>query len=383
MKIIHYNDRFKPLLGGVETHIESLVKIPNIDFEILTNAVPDIPLNEKLSSHVSINRVRPNDRANTPFENKMVSKITFPYRVMAEKARNKKKLKYLEQAEYDVLHVHGPALSMTLQRVDRRSEKVHYMKKLDFKSIERPKVLTMHGLFSPFTSNPFAEEYEKLLIGMFDHIICVDEFILNKVISYGRNDAVLIPNSIDTEKFKYSPHKENKTLKVGFVGRIGDEISGIGLLTELTQKDLPWLDISIVGAGTPRAIESFKANIKNNNVRFIPNLEPEKVPEYLSNIDILINPVMTGAITRVTLESMACGRPVIMIGKDKKGPIIHNETGYLIDQNIETLVELLKGLNDNKEAIINTGKKAREIIENEYSIDVILPKISKIYEDLI
>lgn len=382
MKIMHYYDRYKPLLGGVETHIENIVHIKEFNHEIITDAIPSLPIKEEIASNAVVHRFKPYDRTISPYKSKIKSRATFPYRVYSDIIRNKSKFDYLNNSDYDILHVHGPALSMNFLRVDKWLRTPLMTKGLRFDKIDKPKILTMHGLFSVFTSNPYAEKYEKRLVNMFDKVICVDDFILDKVKSYGIENPILIPNSIDIGKFKYiKPHKTNK-LKLGFIGRIEDKVGGVNHIIELANSKPDWLDISIVGASSPKVIRDFESKIDTKNIRFIPNLSPEKIPEFFASIDIVYNPVSTGAITRVTLEAMACGRPVIMFGVDKKGPIINGETGFLIKDNYDDMSLLIKSIDKSDTNLESMGIKAREKIISEYSNEIIFPKVKKTYSSI-
>ena len=123
---------------------------------------------------------------------------------------------------------------------------------------------------------------------------------------------------------------------------------------------------------------------KNNaNVHYHGTLKENEVPSFLENIDILFNPVLAEGISRITLEAMSCGRPVIMLDIGDRYPTIHGKTGYLINEEIGELISLLRHIHENRGELMKLGENARRIVENEFSNEVIIPKIKKIYEDLI
>jgi glycosyltransferase involved in cell wall biosynthesis len=381
MKVVQYYDRFKPLIGGVETHIENIIQSPNIEFEVITNAIPDQPLKQIYSKNATIRRFTPYDRTNYPYKNKTKSRMSFPYRVMTDVIRNNNKIKYLKKSKFDILHVHGPALSMNLQRIDGWIKKPILTRNIPFNSITKTKILTMHGLFSPYTSNPFAEKYEKNLVMSFDRVICVDEIVQKKVISYGHTNTILLPNAVDTTTYSFQPLKDTKMLKVGFVGRL-DKDRGLEYLEELITIQPKFIELHIAGSVNSHMLDRFNRKHTDAKIIFHSNVPNEKMPEFYKNIDILFNPVIVEGISRVTLEAMACGRPVIMLDRGNRYPVINGKTGYLVTQSISDIVALLDDIQNNKETLPTIAENARKIVEKEYSNKVIIPKIEKIYENL-
>ena len=65
--------------------------------------------------------------------------------------------------------------------------------------------------------------------------------------------------------------------------------------------------------------------------------------------------------------------------------IKNNENGFLIEQeNYLELSERILELLNNRELIINFGRKSRDTVENEYDWDkCVIPKYLKIYKKLI
>lgn len=71
-----------------------------------------------------------------------------------------------------------------------------------------------------------------------------------------------------------------------------------------------------------------------------------------------------------------------MLDKGNRYPTIHGKTGYLIKEDINELLSLLEYINDNRSELEKLGRNARKIVEEQFSTDVIIPKIKKIYENL-
>jgi len=384
-KIIgHYNPRFYPTMGGGEVYVANIVQaFPDYHFEIITNALNNCDLDEQFLENSRILRFTPYDHNVVPFKNKKLSKISFPYRVLSDVIREKKKHAYIKKSKLHLLHVHGIGLEGNFLRVDMWAHRQFFTKILNFNFVDVPKLLTIHNLVSPFTNNPVAKKFEHYLIDQFDNIITVDKNIYLYVKNYAETKNVwFIPNSIDISKFKFTaPIEETDVLKIGFVGRL-EHSRGLEYLQKLIQNLPENIEMHVVGAGNENYISNFNSNIDMSKINFYTNMGNEDVAHFLSSIDVLFNPVTAEGISRITLEAMSCGKAVIMLDKGDRYPIIHNNTGYLFRDHDELIV-LLQHLQSNRSELKMIGKNARKIVENEFDNTVIMPKIKKIYDDLI
>jgi glycosyltransferase involved in cell wall biosynthesis len=153
---------------------------------------------------------------------------------------------------------------------------------------------------------------------------------------------------------------------------------GIDFLADLVKNKPENVDLTVIGAGNYKEIKRFLLMENMKSIEFYDNIKYDLIPNYIHKFDILFNPVIAEGISRVTLESMACGRPVIMLNKGDRYPVVHGKTGYLFNTSKE-LLELIDSLNFNKEELIKVGKEARRVVEDKYSNDVILPEIERLY----
>lgn len=385
--IIQYNPRYYPIMGGGEVHIANVVKgISDYNFKIVTNALCGYPLVENISQNVQLMRFSPYDRNLVPFSNIYLNRMLFPYRLLSDIIRQSKKYSYLKNLDFDLLHVHGIGFESSFLKADRVLNHQMFTKSIDFTFVKSPSILTIHNLFSPFMRNNLSVNFEQYIIDQFENIIVVDQNIKQYVENYieSRNqkkNVWFVPNSVDTQLFDFRDCIEDRKLKVGFIGRL-EASRGLELLLELIKKLPEYIELYIVGSGNANRISKFKENVEYSRVHYCTNLKNEDIPKVLGKIDVLFNPVIAEGISRVSLESMSCGRPVIMLDKGNRYPIINNKTGFLI-QTISELLQLLQYLQDNRDEIKKVGKNAREIVEKEFSNDVIIPKMRQIYRLLI
>ncbi|MBI5001485.1 MAG: glycosyltransferase family 4 protein [Euryarchaeota archaeon] len=355
----------------------------------MTNALPNTPKQHTIiSPHNTIYRIGPNDRSSIPYQNHTISKVSFPFRLIGDLIRYKRKISKLENIDYDLLHVHFHLLEQNLLRFDRWLKRPFFTKLINFTNIKKPKIATVHGL-STLHNMPkidmIIKWYENNVISQFDNIICVDKNIYNYILKLNQNagnKVWFVPNAVDTDLFSFSQLITNDRLKIGFVGRL--ELSrGLPLLSQFIENLPQYVELTVVGAGNQIAINKFRAHNKINQVKFIQNVPNNKMPEMYKSFDILFNPVSIEGISRATLEAMSCGRPVMMIEKGDRYPVIDRKTGFLIQDDIQDLLKVLDEIHVSKDQLIEMSKTARAVIDAEYNSTVVLKKVSDIYNELI
>ena len=132
--------------------------------------------------------------------------------------------------------------------------------------------------------------------------------------------------------------------------------------------------------------EILKVLDKFENFHWLGSLSyPEKVRDYLSELDIYA--IITGMdTTPLSLkEAQLMETPVIATNVGGNSEImIDGETGYLIEEgNYKDIIRKITILVDNKELAIKMGKKGREFIEKEFSLDASVKNFLKIVKPYI
>lgn len=388
MKIAQYIDRFYPTLGGGETHVAEIVRnIPQYKFDILTDSVAGFTSQEQYLPNTTIFRFSPSDNILKVSGRGMLSKILFPYRVLATWMRLKRKYNYLKNADFDVLHVHGVGISNDLLRLDGKIGRLFLTKSIDFSFVKKPKILTVHALPSNFGNDLLSRKYELRLIDMFDDIICVDKHLSTQIRAYVEEkntdkEIYFIPNSVDTAKFSYSPLPEGDKLKVLFIGRLSNE-RGLSLICDLI-KNLPeYVEFHMIASVAAMSLDKFKSLVDTSKIGVSTNVDNNLIPEYISKADVVLNPVEVEGISRVSLEAMSCGRPPIMLDIGDRYPVIDGKTGYLINNRITELLDLLEKLYNNKDKLDEVSKNAGKIVSAEFDSKTVVSRIKSIYQSLI
>ena len=232
MKVIQWLDKFHPPLGGGPTAVLTLINyMQDVEFEIITNAVDGFPLTEKYSCNAFIHSFSPYDIVHLAKYKGITKPFMLPRKVISEYIRFNNKCKYLEKTEYDILHVNGPGINYGFSTFDRLAH-IYFLQTIsNFNFVNKPKLLTLHGMPSLQTNNYADVKNEAKIIKHFDNIICVEKYICDYVTREAKSKHMqkniwFIPNSIDITKFNYTIPSYDNNLKVLFIGRL-DHVRGL------------------------------------------------------------------------------------------------------------------------------------------------------------
>ena len=381
-KVIMYCPKWYPSIGGMETNIRNQIfNSDNFNYTILTNGFGKYPANERLCQNASVIRIPPNETDYSITKNRN-HKIAFPLRLAHDLIRIKNVNKLLEKESCDILHVHYPYIPHTIFKSSQLMKKAIFKKSMAIKN-NSAQILTLHGLLSSTSKSKLVREYEMAVLERYDTIICVDKNLKEFVLSnFPSKNIHYIPNSIDTSMFCYKTMEQGQKLRVGFIGRL-ESSRGIELLTALAGNLPEYVDLSIIGSGSKIMLKKFKEKEKTSRYKFFTNIPNDRIPAYLHNIDILFNPVVPDGISRITMEAMACGRPVIMLEAPNRGPVISGKTGFLVKPNIESILATLNSIYADRAILDEYSRNCRNEIEANYSNEVIIPQIETLYNSTI
>jgi len=201
----------------------------------------------------------------------------------------------------------------------------------------------------------------------------------------------IIPNAVDTTKFKPTEQnllKERWNLSspiILYVGRFS-EVKGIRILLKAfpaVLKAIPEVKLVLVGGGPLESeIKSYEKQFSGHIfcLTFVPN---DIMPQIYPGCDVVALPSLEERFGNVTLEAMACGKPVVGSGiGGMLDTIEHEKTGLHVQpgnnqQLSESLIRVLKNDDFRKELGLNARKKAL----TEYSSNVVIQKVEELYKD--
>ncbi len=286
----------------------------------------------------------------------------------------------LLREDFDIVHVHSYIFFMSNMAALAR-----YFKNFKY-------ILQFHGglTFSEGTKELFpfrvlAKEriYDKTL-GLFttkkaDRVLSIAKCDIPLIKKKFGVDAEWIPNAVCTDKFGYCDSDLDSKV-VTYVGKL-ERWKGVDVLIDvfkMVHKAIEDVKFWVVGDG------SNASKLKNSDlpVELLGHVPHDKMPDIYHKTTVSILPSFMEGTPTTCLESLSCGVPVVGtdVG-DTKEIVIDGKTGFLTKPGDSTtmaskVIELL----EDDELRKTMGKDGREHIEENFSYEVVVKRMSEVYE---
>lgn len=287
--------------------------------------------------------------------------------------------------ELDILHMHYAiphATSALLARQILAKEGIHI-----------PIVTTLHGTdITIVGQDPSFAPVVNYSINESDGVTAVSDYLRQETMQADiSTDIEVIPNFIDTERFKRLPREHFKQAICPNGEKLLVHVSNFRPVKRATevvdvfhnlQQQGHGLKLLLVGDGPDRVSAEHRARELGvfDDIRFLGKQEP--VEEILSIADIFLMPSGSETFGLAALEAMACGVPVIAsrIGGLPE-LVLHGETGFLcelgdIDGYTNTANQLLTDEALHKRMADASRRRAVE----EFDTGIIVPQYESYYE---
>ena len=177
---------------------------------------------------------------------------------------------------------------------------------------------------------------------------------------------------------------KDDTILIGSTGRIVWEKGYDQLLSLLENYDFGEKIFYILVAGDGSLRNKFIKRIEKNklesHITFIGNIK--NIPEFLSALDIYIQPSVTEGFPLSVLEAMATGLPIICSDAGGLKEMINNNTIGIKykSEELNSLYQMLcKLLSMKPNKLLELGRNARKEVVKKYSIEIIAKQYYKIY----
>ncbi len=217
-------------------------------------------------------------------------------------------------------------------------------------------------------------KYEKYILSQFNlNLVCSNEDLKFLEEKHHINTIRLLPNGVDTDKFKPMGHDYSHAHTLLFTGNMDYDPNVDAVLyfaNEVFPKikqDFPNVKFVIAGQ---RPIDKVKALDNQNDIQvtgFIPELS-----EMYNTASVVVAPLRFGAGTQnKVLEAMAMGIPVVCSNIGFEGLGIQDGEGAYMRTDAKSfaaqVVELLKDAQLRE----SVGKKGVEVIQKNFSWDTV------------
>jgi glycosyltransferase involved in cell wall biosynthesis len=174
--------------------------------------------------------------------------------------------------------------------------------------------------------------------------------------------SAVIPNWVDTQKFAYRPHTPHKPIRVGLIGQISPH-KGHDDAVEAMRELGTGFQLMIAGEGEASYIAKLKRRSAGLPISFVGFVT---LPDYFSEIDVLIVPSWQEPFGIVTLEAMSVGIPVIGTGPVDvlRGTLVPPRDPHALAQAVRSF---------------KLDTSAREHVERNFDIRKVVPRIEEFY----
>jgi glycosyltransferase involved in cell wall biosynthesis len=134
---------------------------------------------------------------------------------------------------------------------------------------------------------------------------------------------------------------------------------------------------------------------KDKLIKYVKKLNIEKnviftgyrkdVEKLMALMDIFVLTSLREGLPRVLVQAAAVGMPSVAFNVDGVSEIIKdNYNGFLVKvKDVKQLENRIMKYMNNKELVLLHGRNGREFIKDKWSIEDMVDKIDKIYQDLV
>jgi len=228
------------------------------------------------------------------------------------------------------------------------------------------------------------KDFEKRICPKFDQCIVVsghDKTYLRNLC--GKDNFVVIPNGVDIEYFKPESVEVRRNHLVWVGGMTGPYNSDavdffIEKIWPVIKYEVREATIDFVGGGPTQKLRN-KA-LADENVKvlgFVSDIRP-----IVQRASVFVAPIRIGSGTKIkVLNAMAQAKPVVATTNAAEGIDVTQEKNILIADDPGEFAEKIVYLLNHEQIAKEIGTRARELIENKYSWDVISEDIHRTYEN--
>ena len=358
MNICLMNDSFPPAIDGVANAVTNYAQILSREYGQTAVVTPYYPEADDSKFEFPVLRYPSLDmtkqlgyRAGMPFSPELMHRM--------------------ETAEFDIIHSHCPISSTLFARALR--DRIHV-----------PLVLTYHTKFDIDIANAvrsklLREEAARLLvenISACDEVWTVSQGAGDNLRKLGyEGEYIVMPNGVDLPRGRVTEETVSGATKdfdlpaelpvFLFVGRMM-WYKGIKIILDalkiLSDRGVDFRMV-FVGAGNDKEeIMEYTASLQlNGKVLFSPPVrDRERIRAWYCRADLFLFPSTFDTNGLVVREAAACALASVLVGGSCAAEDVSDgETGFLIEENAESMAALLVGLVKNRSEMRRVGEQAQ------------------------
>ena len=255
--------------------------------------------------------------------------------------------------------------------------------------VKKPKILHLHGISVDY----FRRYHLSRIIfkRVADYYITITRQMERDLSKLGitTNRTIYLPNSIDVNSFHPKGEKEDNLLL--YIGRIVP-VKGLHVLLESLRYTKQSTHLVIAGpVGDFKYYQQITEQIERENrkdrhkVTYLGTIPQQELIRIYQKASIFILPSFWEAFPVTILEALSFETPVITTPVGGNPEVIRNfENGILVPiNNPLKLAEAINFMLDNKDNINKMGRKGRELVTKNFSVEVVAKRLRRIYQRII
>jgi len=239
-------------------------------------------------------------------------------------------------------------------------------------------------------------EYLTRKIARYSDICIVASKFLEEYLGKFNSNIFYIPTGVDTDMFRSqnnncdSPNITFSWIGTVYLKEMGENIRFILDCFLLLANKYENIFLDFMGEG--KYFTDIRNGLNNfrfkDRVRFYYWISPEKIPNYLSNIDIGLLPLIQNtkfnqakSPTKL-FEYMAMAKPTVSSNIGEAPHIIKDGDNGFLANTKEEFIEKMQTLIENRNLRQQIGEKARQTVEDNYSLKVLGERLYEILKTL-
>jgi len=189
-----------------------------------------------------------------------------------------------------------------------------------------------------------------------------------------REDAEYLPNPVDKELFYPKPATDHDGRKRVLIASDSNwAVKGTDISIRALAKIKDAVDVSIVAFGIDFAKTVKLANSLGLHLNVLPKIPHDRLNRYYWNADVVIDRFTLGSLGMVSLEAIACGRPILCY---VSSVYPENKDFPLQDLRVEEeIAELIRNLPPD------LWEKEHTYLKRHHDVQAVVTHLESIYQD--
>ena len=226
----------------------------------------------------------------------------------------------------------------------------------------------------------FYQLLDRIALGLFDHVAPLSPHIARSLVFTRNAHRTLIVNFIDVASIPVSEVRDEKLFS--YVGRLTPLKRVADVIVAIAHTNDREIRLQIIGDG-PQADELKRSALKlgvQDRVLFL-GFRSDAL-DLLGRSAALVLSSLTEGTSRIVMEAMAMGKPVIGTNVQGINTLIEqNRTGVLVPvKDPRSIARAIDRLATDKTLSISLGSAARDHILKTHSAEVVVKEYEKLYD---